>query len=179
MESIFEILGIFWLIIKSLWWVWALALSIGLLPVIINWFSKWFSKWLEERRLKKWLEEHKTLEEWKKVDGRKFEEIVAIIFEKLGYKTKIRVDRGIDIIAEKDGKKTFIQCKRMDKVIPDDVRAFWGSIQKQIEKGKGEGGVFVTTGSFTEASKEFVKDKPIELIDGLKLEELANKIIKI
>lgn len=169
MESIFEILEISWLIIKLLWWVWA----IGLVIILAKIFFIWFKKWLDRKRTEKWLEEHKTLMEWKKVDGRKFEEIVAIIFEKLGYKTKIRVDRGIDIIAEKDGKKTFIQCKRMDKVIPDDVRAFWGSIQKQIERGKGEDGVFVTTGSFTEGSKEFVKDKPIELIDGLKLEELA------
>jgi len=84
------------------------------------------------------------------------------------------VDRGIDIIAEKDGKKTFVQCKRMEKVIPDDVRAFWGSITDLIKKREGEGGIFVTTGSFTEESKEFVKDKPIELVDGLKLEKLAN-----
>lgn len=161
----------FWPIIKIFLWVFVILLGIEL-------FKRGFyylEIWLKKRRTKKWLEEHKTLEEWEKVDGRKFEEIVAIIFEKLGYKTKIRVDRGIDIIAEKDGKKTFIQCKRMDKVIPDDVRAFWGSIQRQIEKGKGEGGVFVTTGSFTEGSKEFVKDKPIELIDGLELEELAKE----
>ena len=170
-----ELIRIFWItFIKPFWWLWLFALGVGLLPRVFNYLAEW----REKKRLKKWLEEHKTLEEWKKVDGRKFEEIVAIIFEKLGYKTKIRVDRGIDIIVERDGKKTFIQCKRMDKVIPDDVRAFWGSIQKQIERGKGEGGVFVTTGSFTEGSKEFVKDKPIELIDGLKLEELAKDIEK-
>ncbi len=169
--SFLEIIkGIWMYVIKPFWWVWVIALGIGLLPRGLDYLSKW----LEKRRTKKWLEEHKTLEEWKKVDGRKFEEIVAIIFEKLGYKTKIRVDRGIDIIAEKDGKKTFVQCKRMEKVIPDDVRAFWGSITDLIKKREGEGGIFVTTGSFTEESKEFVKDKPIELVDGLKLEKLAN-----
>ncbi|XOA43044.1 MAG: restriction endonuclease [Candidatus Nealsonbacteria bacterium] len=165
-----ELIRIFWItFIKPFWWVWIIAIGIGLLPRGFDYLAKW----LEKKRVKKWLKEHKTLEEWKKVDGRKFEEIVAIIFEKLGYKTKIRVDRGIDIIAEKDGKKTFVQCKRMERVIPNDVRAFWGSITDLIKKREGERGIFVTTGSFTEESKEFVKDKPIELVDGLKLENLA------
>jgi len=170
MENIFEILKVFWLIIKSLWWVWVIAIGIGLLPRGFDYLAKW----LKKGRVKKWLEEHKKLEDWKKLDGREFEKVVAAVYEKLGYKTKIRVDRGIDIIAEKDGKKTFIQCKRMDKVIPDDVRAFWGSITDLIKKGEGEKGFFVTTGNFTDESYDFVKGKPIELVDGLKLEELAN-----
>jgi len=169
-----ELIIVFWQIFKSTWKIWVAIFIIALIPILVEYFFIWFKKWLDKR----WLEKHKYLVEWKKLDPKRFEQITAIIFEKLGYKTKViggPKDRGIDIIAAKEGKRHFIQCKRMDKVIPDDVRAFWGSIQKQIEKGKGEGGVFVTTGSFTEESKEFVKDKPIELIDGLKLEELVKE----
>ena len=169
MENIFETLEVFWVIIKSLWWLWLIAFGISLIPIYFRRFERWISK----RRAQKWLEEHRTLEEWKRVGGLEFEEIVAIIFEKLGYKTKIRRNGGIDIIAQKDGKRIFFQCKNMDRVIPDHVRAFWGSIEAKIKKGEGEKGIFITTGSFTEGIKEWVKDKPIELIDGLKLEDLA------
>jgi len=161
----------FWPIIKIFLWVFVILLGIELFQIGFGYLTDW----LEKRRIKKWFEKHKRLEDWKKLDGSEFEKVVATIYRNLGYKTKRRRNHGIDIIARKDGKRFFIQCKKMDKVIPDDVRAFWGSIQKQIEKGKGEGGVFVTTGSFTEGSKEFVKDKPIELIDGLKLEKLASQ----
>lgn len=169
-QDVLESIKVFWIIIKSLWWIWVIVLIIGLFPVIINWFFKW----LEGRRLKKWLEEHKKLEDWKKLDGREFEKVVFTIYRNLGYKAKRRRDHGIDIIAIKDGKRIFIQCKQMDKVKPDHVRAFWGSIEGKIKKRKGEKGFFVTTGEFTEQSRGFVKDKPIELIDGLKLEKLAN-----
>jgi len=158
-----------WPIVKILLLVFAILLSIEIFQIGLNYLAGW----LEKRRIKKWLEKHKTLEEWKKLDGREFEKIVAAIFERLGYKTKIRRDGGIDIVAQKDGKRFFIQCKNMDKVIPDDVRAFWGSIVDQIKRGGGEKGFFVTTGSFTKESWEFIKDKPIELIDGIKLEKLA------
>lgn len=169
--SFLEIVKGFWIIIKSLWWIWALALSIGLFPVIINWFSKW----LEERRLKKWLEKHKTLEEWKKIDDREFERITAIIFQKSGYKTKVvggPGDRGIDIIAQKDGKRTFFQCKQKEKVPPRKILEFSGALKLRKRK-EGEKAFFVTTGNFTEEGRMIAKEDSIELIDGLKLEKLA------
>ena len=126
--------GIWVYIIKPFWWVWVIAIGIGLLPRGFDYLAKW----LEERRLKKWLEKHKKLEEWKKVDGRKFEKIVAIIFEGLGYKTKVvggPRDKGIDIIAKKDGNRFFFQCKRMEKVKPSDILAFSGALsRKKLKK---------------------------------------------
>ncbi len=164
----------FWQFLESTWQMWGLILGFGLFIVLVEYLFKWIEKALDKR----WLGKHKTLEEWKKIDPRKFEKITAIIFEKLGYKTKIiggAGDWGIDIIATKKGKRTFIQCKRMDRIIPDDVRAFWGSIEDEIKKGKGEKGFFITTGSFTEESREFTIGKPIELNNSLALEKLANQ----
>lgn len=155
--------------LKLMWVFWPIWVF-GLFFILIEYFFVWLKKWSD----KKWLEKHKSLLEWKKIDPRKFERITAMIFEKLGYKTKViggAGDQGIDIMAHKDGKRIFIQCKKMDKVIPDDVRAFWGSIQPIIKEG--EKGFLVTTGEFTREGKEWVKDKPIELINGLKLENLA------
>jgi len=34
--------------------------------LLIEIFFQWFGKWLEKQRVKKWLEKHKTLEDWKK-----------------------------------------------------------------------------------------------------------------
>ena len=162
-----------WLFIKSSWQLWATILGIGLILVFFEKFFDWLGKWLDERRVKKWLEEHKTLEEWKKVDDKEFERITAAIFEKLGYKTKVvggPGDRGVDVIAEKEGKINYIQCKKMEKVSPHAIRDFYGAIVdklKEVEKG-----FFVTIGGFTEEGKDFAEGKPIELIDGLKLEKL-------
>ena len=166
----------FWQIIKSFWYFWLMIAGF----IGIQMFFSWFEKWLGKRRIKKWLEEHKTLEEWKKADPIKFEKITATIFENLGYKVKIiggAGDRGIDVIAVKNTKRVFIQCKRKDKVPPSDIREFYGSIVNRLKEG--EKGSFVTTGQFTEEGEGFVKDKPIELIDGIKLEKLANKVSKI
>jgi len=168
--SFLEFIRSFWDIIRSLWWLWLIVFGILLIPVSFGWLEGWIDK----RRIQKWLEKHKTLEEWEKLSGGEFEGIVAVIFEKLGYKTKrTPQDGGVDIIAWKNRKRVLIQCKQMEKVIPDNVRAFWGSIETQIKKGEAEKGFFVTTGNFSKGIKEWVRGKPIELINGLKLEKLA------
>ena len=65
----------------------------------------------------------------------------------------------------------FFQCKRYGKTVAaEDVRDFRGAMA-----GRGEKGLLVTTGSFTEpAKKEASRDgaTPIELIDGDRLCEL-------
>lgn len=165
-----KIAVIFWVILKSLWFVWLTVFVTAVIPILINILIRK----INEARLRRWLEKHKKLEDWKKLDGRKFEKIVALIYKNLGYQTKIiggAGDRGIDIIIKKDRERTFIQCKQMDIVSPKYVREFYGSVIDHL--GEGERGLLVTTGGFTAEGKEFAKDKSIELIDGLKLEKLA------
>lgn len=155
-----------WVILKSFWLVWLVVALICGIEIFFNWLRRWLDK--------KWFEKHKTLEDWKKLDGRKFEKIVALIYKNLGYKTKIiggAGDRGIDIVIKKDNKNWLIQCKQMEVVSPKYVREFYGSVVDHLREG--ERGLLVTTGDFTAEGKEFAKDKPIELIDGLKLEKLA------
>lgn len=156
----------FWLILKSLWFVWFFAFILAATPIIVNISIRKIKAW----QLKRWLKEHKKLEDWKKLDGREFEKIVALIYQNLGYKTKVvggAGDRGIDIVMKKDNKTWFIQCKQMKVVSPKDVREFIGSL------AEGEKGFLVTTGNFTTEGKESVKDKPIELINGYELEKLV------
>src|SRR5713226_2163314 len=61
-----------------------------------------------------------------------FESEVAKMFEALGYKTEVvggANDGGIDVVARKEGKKYFIQCKKFitREATPHDVRDFLGA----------------------------------------------------
>ncbi len=171
-----ESIRTFWtILIKPFWWFWVIVFGAS---VVISIAKSYINKWLDKR----WLKKHKRLIEWKTMNHKKFERIVAIIFEGLGYKTKVvggSGDKGIDVVAYKDGKRFFIQCKRKDQVPPKEVREFAGSIHG-LNKEKGEKGFFVTTGEFTEDGKAFAKDNliEIELINGFELEKLAKEIEK-
>ncbi len=157
-----------WLILKLFWQLWVIVIIISLLPFGFDCLAKW----LEKKRTKKYLEEHKTLEEWKKVGNKEFERITAAIFEKLGYKTKVvggPGDRGIDVVGYKNGEKIAIQCKKQNVVSPKDILALKGAIKENEE------GILATTGRFTKEGEELAREKSIKLIDGINLEKLANK----
>jgi len=169
-----QIIETLWItLIKPFWWFWILLFGV---PLAVPIARLYIGRWLDKR----WFKKHKRLIEWKTIDPKKFERIVAIIFEGLGYKTKVvggSGDEGIDIIAHRDGKRFFIQCKRKNQVPPKDVREFAGSI-RDLNKEKGEKGFIVTTGEFTEEGKSFAKDNliEIELINGFRLEKLVKEI---
>ena len=101
-----------------------------------------------------------------------FEEYVATLFRKLGYRAEVvgqTGDHGIDVEIEKDGIVSYIQCKKYShkhKVGEPEVRNFLGSLDHKHAQSKG---YFVTTGIFTLEAERFVGDKPIELVDGLAL----------
>jgi restriction system protein len=168
--STIELFGYIWtILIKPFWWFWILLFLFTLLPSLIgSYIEKFFTK--------RWLNKHKRLVEWKKMKPRDFEIMVAVVFENLGYKTKVvggPGDRGIDVVAHKDGKKFFIQCKRKDQVRPTEIRDFAGAIQKL--NPETEKGFFVATGDFSEEGKLFAKNNPIEiyLINGTELEKIV------
>ncbi len=162
-------------LIKETWFIWVIALSF----IGIGFLGEWWKKRKEKRELQKWLYQEHTLEEWKEVDPLQFEKLTALIFEKLGFRTKLiggPGDKGIDIIAQKEGQNVFIQCKRMSKVGPNYLREFYGSITDKLKKG--DKAVFVTSGLYTLQGKEFARLKNIELVDGLILKEMTDSINK-
>ncbi len=100
-----------------------------------------------------------------------FENYISDLFARLGYKTKAvgaSHDGGVDVIAEKDGIKSYVQCKKFitSEATVGDVRNFYGALADHLTNGKG---YFVTTNKFTLEAEKFAEDKPIELIDGYKL----------
>jgi len=69
------------------------------------------------------------------------------------------------VIAEKDGVKHYIQCKKYfskHQVGSPEVREFWGAVAHHL--GNGEGW-FITTNKFTPEVEDFAEDKPIVLIN--------------
>lgn len=99
-----------------------------------------------------------------------FEHLISNLFSQIGYKTgttQISRDGGVDVIAFDErpivGGKIVIQAKRYRNTVGvESVRALYGVMQ---DEGATKG-VLVTTSSFGAASRDFAKNKPVELIDG-------------
>ena len=151
------------LFFRLLWW--GLAFF-GILIIIVLFIKRSKihkqSKWRTDRELLSWLRE---LKPWD------FERYIAELFTKLGYKTTVTggaYDRGVDVIAEKDGLKHYIQCKKYitSVVGVNELRDFYGAIADHLAQAKG---YFITTNKFTLEAERFAGDKPIELIDSYKL----------
>lgn len=108
------------------------------------------------------------------MDWEDFEQLVRELFSKYfsGEGQNVQVtqssrDGGVDAIAfDQDpirGGKFVIQAKRYNRVVPvSAVRDLYGTM---INEGAAKG-ILVTTSYFGNDSREFVKDKPITLIDG-------------
>lgn len=117
------------------------------------------------------------------MDWMEFEHLVREIFEKEFSKdggevkvTQSSRDGGVDAIAfDPDpirGGKIVIQAKRYTNVVGvSNVRDLYGTV---INEGANRG-VLITTSDFGSDSHNFVKDKPISLINGNNLLFLLNK----
>lgn len=110
----------------------------------------------------------------------RFENYIAWMFHEMGFKVKTvggSHDGGVDVIAEKDGIKHYIQCKKYYqwKVTEPQVREFYGALVDHLVKGKG---YIITTSVFTREAERFAEDKPIELVDQFKLIQWRKNINK-
>ena len=101
-----------------------------------------------------------------------FEHYIADLFSRLDHKAYVvggPNDDGVDVIAEKDGIKHYIQCKkyfRKHQVGVSEMRDFYGAITDKLTNGKA---YFITTNKFTLSAEKFAEDKPIELVDSYRL----------
>ena len=108
------------------------------------------------------------------MDWEDFEHLVAQLFEwefsKQGVEVKVTRasrDRGVDaILFDPDplrGGKYVLQAKRYTRTVDvSSVRDLYGTV---MNEGANRG-ILITTASFGPDSYEFVKDKPISLVDG-------------
>jgi SNF2 family DNA or RNA helicase len=109
-----------------------------------------------------------------------FENLVAEIYEKQGYKVTVTGgshDEGIDIIAEKyvgnAREKVIVQCKHQQANVGRPViQQFWGVINSDHSTTRGD---FVTSASFSSEAMEFANNRRLTLIDRHKLMKLAEE----
>ena len=98
------------------------------------------------------------------IEPYQFEYLCSTLMEKLDY-VKVIVtprtnDKGIDIMAEKDGKKVVAQCKRYkNSVGSPDMQMFIGA----MHNAGAEQGVYFTTGTFTREAETMAKSNGIIL----------------
>ena len=170
-----------WLLIKNTLWVlweiwplWILLIFVAVIRIIFDRIGFEIDNWRIHRKFKKgeeWRSDRDLLRWVRGMQPKEFEEYMADLFSRMGYKTKTvggAYDGGIDVIAEKDGIVNYIQCKKFitSQVGVGDIRDFYGALADQLANSKG---YFITTNKFTLESQRFAEDKPIELVDGFDL----------
>lgn len=113
-------------------------------------------------------------------NGYEFEEYIANLYRKLGYKieevTKKSGDQGADVITYKDNVKYVIQVKFYNNPVGNKaVQEAVGAIGMY----KADKGIVVTNSTFTTSAIELAQANHIELVDGEKIEEYKKEIVRI
>ena len=115
-------------------------------------------------------------EYWNGLSGLEFEKELGILCERRGYKvsfTPVSGDEGVDLILQKDGKKTVVQCKgHKSPAGPAVVRELYGTMF-HFDADKA---ILACTGGFTKGAKNFASGKPIILVAALDLARMSEII---
>lgn len=103
-----------------------------------------------------------------------FERYVAWLFRQKGYSVKVRGrsgDHGVDLELIRPGRpKAIVQCKRYQNTVgPDVVRELYGTLVHE----RAVHGFLVTTAEISDAARQWARYKPITLIDGRTLVQVA------
>jgi len=118
------------------------------------------------------------LDSVKAMSWKEFELLIGEYYRRKGYSVVEAggdsPDGGIDLIATKNGEKLVIQCKHW-KAYKIDVKIARELYGVMVDAA-ASGAVLITSGDFTQPAIDFVKDKPIELIDGAKLVKLMAEV---
>ena len=97
---------------------------------------------------------------WWTLDGWQFEQEVANVFRLNGYKAKVTKgsgDGGVDIILNKNGKTSIVQCKHyQNPVPPEPIRALWGC----KDDFNADEVILVASSGITDMGTRFVQNKP-------------------
>jgi restriction system protein len=102
---------------------------------------------------------------------RNFERVVGESFRRQGHGVEERADGatvgGADLVLRKNGKTTVVRCNswRNARVKVRPVRELF----RAMHADKADAAIFVSSGSYTAAAKQFTEDKPIRLIGGAEL----------
>lgn len=98
------------------------------------------------------------------LDGKAFEQELAALYTKSGFKARLMPaggDGGVDIVLEKNGKTTIVQCKaHKSPVGPHVARDLYGTL---IHFEASEA-ILASISGFTSGVRAYVEGKPIKLL---------------
>jgi hypothetical protein len=108
---------------------------------------------------------------------RQFEKYVALIFRHKGFRVRHRGrsgDHGVDLeIFSPSGRLGIVQCKRYRSTVGEKViRDLFGTMAHE----QASHAFLVTAGSISESARAWAEGKPMTLVDGPRLMELAEEI---
>lgn len=114
-----------------------------------------------------------SLDTIRNLSWQNFELLISEAYRRKDYnveETSDGPDGGVDIILNKDGRRSFVQCKhwKAQKVGVKEVRELNGIVAAK----DAYNGILVTSGIFTADALEFAQSCPVELIDGIDLTKL-------
>lgn len=116
-----------------------------------------------------------TINDIDKLSGNQFERYAKLLFEKMGYETRLTKnsgDQGADIILKKFGQLKVVQTKRYSNKISNKA------IQEAVASIKyynANSGMVLTNNEFTTSAIKLASANEIELIDRHKLTKLISK----
>lgn len=131
----------------------------------VFWFGALVS-FLERRKRSRLLATRTDLDAIRALDWRQFEILVGEAYRQQGYSvTETGLggpDGGVDLVLQRDGKKTLVQCKhwRSRQIPVATVREMFGLLQHH----DADAASIICTGSFSTDARRFAVGKPIDLI---------------
>lgn len=133
---------------------------------------------IKGKRRRKLLDKQSSIESIRALSWQEFELLVAEAFRRKGFKVLENggggPDGGIDLILQRDGKKSIVQCKRWRtlSIGVSHIRELYG-VMNAVQANDC---VFVISGNYTADARLFAEEKPIWLIDGAELLELVGTV---
>ncbi|XHR31050.1 MAG: restriction endonuclease [Chthoniobacteraceae bacterium] len=124
------------------------------------------------------VEQQKSLETLQSTSWKDFEFLVAEAYKRQGYAVDFSFNRGadggVDLILQKGGRTTFVQCKQWKKssVGAPVIREMFGIMTAE----RANDLIVVTSGKFTSEARTFAEANHIQLVDGPMLLELIRSV---
>jgi restriction system protein len=154
-------------------------LSIGFAPmasffVLILAVCAGVKKFVDRKRL----DVQTGSESIRRLPWREFELLICEFYRRQGYLVdhtgRDGPDGGVDLVLRRNGEKTLVQCKqwRVESVGVKLVRELLGVVTSEHARH----GIFVTSGDYTEAAKDFARSNPLTLVAGGKLAEMIRSV---
>ena len=107
------------------------------------------------------------VEQMRSIDWFQFEKLVGVVYRRLGYTVRrsggANPDGGIDLVLEKDGQRSAVQCKQWKtwNVGVKAVREFLGALTDAgIQKG-----IFITLCGYTGEARQLAEKHGIEIVN--------------